>query len=82
VDRSGVKIQLIIGELKDIAFICHLVPKLSILSIIWVAKEVFLEAKGLIRVVSSMILNHRSFVSATYITDSKPDKPKKLYYVN
>jgi len=77
VDRSGVKIQLIIGESKDIAFIYHLVPKLSILQIISGAKGVFLEAKGFIGVVSSMIFNRRSFVSSTYITDSKPDKPKK-----
>ncbi|APU95336.1 hypothetical protein BV902_02460 [Sphingobacterium sp. B29] len=69
-DRSEVKIQLIIGEPKDIAFIYHLVPKLSILSIIWEAKEVFLEAKGFIGVVSSMIFNRRSFVKATYITVS------------
>jgi len=82
VDRSEVKIQLIIGEPKDIAFIYHLVPKLSILQIIWMANEVFLEAKGFLGVVSSMIFNHRSFVSALYITDSKPYKPKKLYYVN
>ncbi|WON96110.1 hypothetical protein [Sphingobacterium sp. UGAL515B_05] len=46
------------------------------------ANEVLPEAKGFIGGVSSMILNHRSFVSATYIIDSKPDKPKKLYYVN
>jgi hypothetical protein len=77
VDRSGVKIQLIIGELKGIALIYHLVPKLSILQMIEGTNEVLPEAKGFIGGVSSMILNHRSFVSATYIIDSKPDKPKK-----
>ncbi|GAA0884262.1 hypothetical protein GCM10009120_28600 [Sphingobacterium siyangense subsp. cladoniae] len=69
-DRSGVKIQLIIGELKRIALIYHLVPKLSILQMIEGANEVLPEAKGFIGGVSSMIFNRRSFVKATYITVS------------